>query len=61
MSKVKKLLKIRLRFIKNKCKEEKISSIQIQEREYLAININGKKLIWKPEILHCKFLSLTHT
>lgn len=56
--KARKLPKIRLKSIKDKCKEEKISNIQMQETEYLAVDINRKKTTWKSEILDHKFCQL---
>lgn len=45
---LRKLLKIRLKSIKDKCKEEKISSILMQKREYLVLNYKRKKI--NPEV-----------
>lgn len=40
IKKVKQLLKTRLKSLKDKCQEEEINIIQMQELEYLAITFN---------------------
>lgn len=43
IKKVKQLHKTRLKSLKDKCQEEEINIIQMQEIEYLAITFNREK------------------